>query len=145
MKIEVDINEKYEELKVIVQAPKLNEEVSEIVEKLSINKEPLKVYLDEEMYFVKECEIESIYSESGKVFVRTDKQIYQSKKRLYEFELILSKNKFVRISNSEIINFDKVKNINNKILGTISINFFSGHQTYASRRFIKKIKEFLDI
>ena len=58
---------------------------------------------------------------------------------------MISKEKFLRISNSEIINFDKVKKINTKLLGTICINFKSGYQTYASRRYIKKIKEFLNI
>ena len=49
------------------------------------------------------------------------------------------------ISNSEIVNFNKVENIDFKILGTLIINFKSGNKSYASRRYIPKIKEFLEI
>ena len=56
---------------------------------------------------------------------------------------MLNKKSFIRISNSEIINFDKVENIDFKILGTLIINFKSGNKAYASRRYIPKLKEFL--
>ena len=59
--------------------------------------------------------------------------------------MILDKKAFIRISNSEIINFNKVKNIDFKIIGTIILNFKSGNKAYASRRYIPKIKEFLEI
>ena len=38
-----------------------------------------------------------------------------------------------------------LKNIDLKILGTIVLNFESGNKAYASRRYIPKIKEFLEI
>ena len=57
----------------------------------------------------------------------------------------LDKKVFTRISNSEIVNFNKVQNIDFKILGTLIINFKSGNKSYASRRYIPKIKEFLEI
>ncbi len=145
MKIEIDINEKYEDIKVLIQAKEINNEVKEIIEKISVNKEPLKVYIDDELYFIKEEDVETIYSESGKVYVKTKEKIYHSKNRLYELEFLLSKNKFIRISNSEIINFDKIKKLDSRFLGTIEISFFSGYKTYTSRRFVKRVKEFLNI
>ena len=62
-----------------------------------------------------------------------------------ELEEILPKKNFFRISNSEIINFDKVKKIDFKIYGNFVIHFYSGKTSYASRRYIKKIKEFLGL
>lgn len=47
------------------------------------------------------------------------------------------------ISNSEIINFNKVENLDLNITGTIKITFKDKYVTYASRRNIKKIKEYL--
>lgn len=85
-----------------------------------------------------------IYSENGKIFAKTDDNIYQLKYRLYQLEALLDKN-FIRISNSEIINIQKVKNLDFSMLGTIRINFINGTYTFASRRFIKKIKEYLKI
>jgi DNA-binding LytR/AlgR family response regulator len=146
MKVEIQIDDTYEENKIIVQAKEMNEEISNLIQKLS-NKyqETFKVYLEEETYFIKEEDIESVYSMDGKVYIQTVNSKYQTRKRLYEFENLLPKNKFVRISNSEIVNFEKVEKINTKLLGTICINFFSGHQTYVSRRYVSKIKEFLGV
>lgn len=145
MKIELQIDENFEEKKVIIQAKEMDKEIKELLEKISPKKETLKLFLDDDTYIIKEEQIESIYSETGKVYVRTKEKTYLSKKRLYEYEEILSKDKFVRISNSEIVNFDEVKNFNTKFLNTICINFYSGQQTYVSRRYIKKIKEFLNL
>ena len=125
MKVEIQIDNNLEENKVIIQAKEMNEEISELMKKLSNQKEKITVYLDEETYFLKEDDIESVFASDGKVFIKTENQEFQSKNRLYEIEEILSKNKFIRISNSEIVNFEKVKNINTKLSGTIVINFFS--------------------
>ena len=65
--------------------------------------------------------------------------------KLYELELFLDKKIFVRISNSEIVNFNKVKNIDFKMIGTMILNFNNGNKSYVSRRYIPKIKEFLEI
>lgn len=145
MKIELQIDEKNIERKVIIQAPEMDNEIKNILDKISPKKETIKVSLDDDMYIIKEDEIESVYTENGKVFLRTQNKVFASKKRLYEFEEILSKDKFVRISNSEIVNFDEVKNFNTKFFNTICINFYSGHQTFVSKRYVKKIKEFLDL
>lgn len=143
MKVEVQIDENIKETKLIIYTDKITSEISDIIEKLS-NKTNVIGFIDEQTYIIKENDIEAVYSENGKVYIKTVENIYQSKKRLYEMEEILSKNKFIRISNSEIINFDKVKNLNSKFIGTIAINFISGYSTYVSRRYIPKIKDFLN-
>ena len=97
------------------------------------------------MYILKQEDIETIYSENGKILARCNNELYTLKNRLYELESILNKKVFTRISNSEIVNFNKVENIDFKILGTLIINFKSGNKSYASRRYIPKIKEFLEI
>lgn len=145
MKLEIQIDEKYEETKIIIQGNKMNKEISDLIQNISKVQENFKVFLGEETYFIKEEDIESIYSENGKVYIKTSDNKYLIKNRLYELEEILSKNKFVRISNSEIINFSKVEKINTKVLGTIYVHFFSGYETYVSRRFISRVKEFLNV
>ena len=125
MKVEVQIDDNFKENKVIIQAKEMNDEISELMKKLSNQKDKITVFLGEDTYFIKEDEIETVFSNDGKVFIQTEKQKFQSKSRLYELEQLLSEDKFIRISNSEIVNFEKVQNINTKLTGTIVINFFS--------------------
>ena len=146
MDIEIKVDENYENPKVVIYTKQVDKNVSDIIDSISnVNQEVLKVYKDEKMYILHQKDIESIYSENGKIYVRCEKEIYTIKSRLYELENLLNKRKFFRISNSEIINFEKVKNIDFKILGTLIINFKSGNIAYASRRYIPKIKDFLEL
>lgn len=145
MKVELQIDEKYEETKVVIYTNKNDENISDIVDYVLNKSEKINVYKNEEVYLLKEEEIESIYTEENKVYIKTEKDKFISKKRLYELEELLPKNKFVRISNSEIINFDKVKNLSLNLYGTIKINLISGYSTFVSRRNVKKIKKLLNI
>lgn len=146
MDIEVKIDEKYDNPKIVIYTNKVDSEISNIIDGISsINQNFLKAYRDEKMYILHQNEIETIYSENGKIFIRCNNSIYNIKSRLYELDLLLDKKMFLRISNSEIVNFNKVENIDFKIVGTLTINFKSGNKAYASRRYIPKIKEFLEI
>ncbi|MBR0350815.1 MAG: LytTR family transcriptional regulator [Clostridia bacterium] len=146
MDIEIKVDEKYNESKIIIYTNKMDEEITNIIDSISsINQKTLKAVKDDKMYILNQKDIETVYSENGKVYVRSNHELYTIKNRLYELESILDKKCFTRISNSEIVNFNLVENIDFKILGTIVINFISGNKSYASRRYIPKIKEFLEI
>ena len=145
MDIEIKVDEKYSDTKIIIYTNLVNEEIKDIIDGISsINQKSIKAYKDDKMYILNQNDIETIYSENGKIFACLDNEIYILKNRLYELESILNKKIFTRISNSEIVNFNKVENIDFKILGTLIINFKSGKKSYASRRYIPKIKEFLE-
>ena len=101
MNIEVKIDKNYSTPQVIILSNKMTSEISTIVNKISnITQESLQAYKDHKLYILKQDEI----------------------------EYLLDCNSFIRISNSEIINFDKVKNIDFKIIGTLIFNFKSGNK-----------------
>ena len=145
MEIEIKVDKNINEPKIIIQTDKITKEITDIYDKLNgeINKK-IKAYKNDKMYLLNEKDIESIYAEDGKVYARYNNEKYLLKSRLYEIENLLDKKTFIRISHSEIINIEKVKNIDFKITGTILFNFYDGNTAYVSRRYIKKIKEFLN-
>ena len=146
MDIEIKIDQNCVAPKMIIYTNKVNDELSNILNLLSnINNQKLNVYKNEKMYLLNQNEIETIYSENGKVFIRCNNELYTIKSRLYELEKILDSKTFIRISNSEIVNFNMVKNIDFRIIGTIILNFKNGNKSYVSRRYIPKIKKFLEI
>ena len=100
MKVEIKIDEKIKENRVIVEANEMTEEISDIIS--SINNKTnnkLKVFLDEEMYLLNIDEIESVYANDKKVFIKTKDKEYVSKQRLYELEDILPRNKNIKFRN----------------------------------------------
>ena len=86
-----------------------------------------------------------IYTGNQKVYIQTLQGEYAIRYRLYELEEALDKKQFLRISNSEIVNVKKIRDIDLSIIGRICIRFSNDTQTYVSRRYIPKIKKSLGI
>lgn len=86
-----------------------------------------------------------IYTENKKVYAATGAGVYRLHKRLYELEEILDARKFVRISNTDIINLKYIKHLDTTIGGTIKVKLEGGLEAYVSRRHIADIKKVLGI
>ena len=85
------------------------------------------------------------YGEEKGVKVQTIRAVYDLRERLYELEARLDRHTFVRISHSEIVNLRKVTALDLSLTGTIRIALTGGTVCYVSRRYVKKIKETLDL
>lgn len=145
MEIQVIIDNKYINPKLTIYTDKMTNEISCLLDLINNgNKTQINGFSEDKLYIINPNDIFQIYSANGKVYAKTSDNTFLIKYRLYEIEKILDNN-FIRISNSEIININKVKNLDFAILGTIKINFVNQTYTYASRRFIKKIKDYLKI
>ncbi len=146
MKVEIKVDETVRETKVMIFTDKITPEISAIVTKLSEDAPDVIVgFRGEAAEVIERDDIVSVYASDGKVFIRTDKGEHRIRKRLYEIEEILDGNRFIRISNSEIINLKKVKELDLSFRGTICVVFRDGSRSFASRRYINRIKEVLGI
>ena len=86
-----------------------------------------------------------VYAGTGKVFAVTQQGEYVLRHRLYVLEAQLDPRRFVRISNSEIINLHKAKSFDCGLSGTICVRMADGSCSYVSRRYVSKIKKRLGI
>ena len=144
MKIDIDINTIYEELKVILQSPKMTEEVNEIIKVLNEKKND-KIFgkINDKTYILECKDIVRFYSYSQKVKAETLDKTYEIKMKLYEIEEKLHNTSFVRISKFAIVNVDQINNLELLFNGNISINLKNGQKESISRRYTKKVKEFI--
>lgn len=146
MDIEVQIDATCIEPKIIIKTNKLNEEVQNIIDTLSSQRQPfISGTKDDKLQILEEKDIINVYAQGSKVFATTDEGEFELKLRLYEIETILDKNTFVRISKSEIINLKAVKNFDLSFIGTISVELKNGTVSYVSRRSVGKIKKILGV
>lgn len=144
MQVEIKIDGLYDEPKVIILTASMTEEVNSIVKKLSDNNRGiLSGSKDGKITILEQTDLLKVYACNGKVSAVTDNGEYILKIRLYEAEEILNPSRFVRISNSEIINLKKVKSFDLNFAGTIYVELVNGTTTYVSRRYVKKIKRIL--
>lgn len=146
MKIEIKIDENCAEPKIIVVTDKINEEINDILRKLSAEQPQILVgFKDEKVTALDLNQIFRIYASGGKVYAETDSDTYILRLRLYETEQRLANQSFVRISNGEIINLKKVKGFDLSFIGTICVSLSNDTVSYVSRRYVSKIKQLLGI
>ncbi len=146
MQIEIKIDQSCTEPKVIVLTDRMTDEINAIVRKLSEEApDMLAGFRDEFFELIEPRDIIRVYAESGKVIAVTERGEYTLRQRLYELEEKLDKMRFIRISNSEIINLRKAKKFDLSMAGTICVSLANGQSSYVSRRYVGKIKQMLGI
>ncbi len=146
MQVEIKIDRSYEDPKVIIMTAAVTEEVSSIIKKLSEDgAQVISGCKDERIEILDPTDLIRIYANSGKVFAVTGKGEYLLRQRLYEVETRLPSDRFIRISNSEIINLKKVDHFDLSFTGTICVKLSNGITTYVSRRYVPKLKKVLGI
>ncbi|MEG2789944.1 MAG: LytTR family DNA-binding domain-containing protein [Romboutsia sp.] len=143
MKIEVNVDTSLDDILVKINTPPMSDEINNIIRKLSEKSIVLTGIKDEKTYLIDENRIQVIYSENKKVYASTEDMNFKLNYRLYELENILDKTKFIRVSNSAIINIYQVDNFEATINGTVTIHLKNGMKEYISRRYLKKVKEFI--
>lgn len=146
MKVKLDIDKRYAEEQIIIEAPTLSprvQKVQDFVQSLE-QKETLKGKRENQVYLVEIHKIQRIYIENRKVLAETDTQTYTLDIRLYQAVEILPAS-FIQISQSEIINIDFISHLKLTPNGLIEIYLKNDSFTYSSRRYLKAIKEKLEL
>lgn len=146
MKVEIIIDESLDENSVKIFTKEYSKEIESLrnmLEKNLIDK--VVAFRDEEVFILSFDEIIRIYAEDKNVFVKTKSGLYKSRLNVYEFEARLDKNKFIRISRSEIVNLDYVKRLDLSFTGTIAVELKNGDISYVSRRNLKEFKRVLGL
>ena len=146
MQIEIKIDGSCAEPKIIVVTDKMTEEIDAIVKKLSEQSpQVLSGFRGDTLEVLEPEQLVRVYAAGGKVYAVTERGEYTLRLRLYELEERLDRGRFVRISNSEIINIMKARGFDLSFSGTICVSLSNGDVTYVSRRYVPKIKQFLGI
>lgn len=146
MNVEIKIDPSYKVPKVIVITDKVTEEINALVSRLSEETPRLIAgFRDNILRILEQDEIIRVYASGGKIIAATDNGEFFIRQRLYEIEQLLDNSRFVRISNSEIINLRRVKGFDLSFAGTICVSFTDSAVTYVSRRYVSKIKKILGV
>lgn len=146
MKVNLVINPDIEEEKIDIFIKEATDEIFEIIGKL--NKENLTKLIgikDDKKYIIDTKNIFRLFSINKKIYFSTNENEYLSNKKLYELEEQLNSNKFIRISNQEIINVDYISHLDFSFNGNIKVIFKNKYVSYVNRSYIKNFKILLNI
>lgn len=142
MKVEVQIDPALDEPVIVLRAPMPTEEVEQLARLLRAQDapRPFTVYAEREAVRVSRSMVLRFYAEDKGVFCQTAQGVYTVRQRLYELEEELAGTRFVRVSNSEIVNLDRVTALDLTLTGTIKMTLEGGTVCWVSRRYVKRIK-----
>ncbi len=143
-KVEVVIDDKYVEPQITIYANERNKHIENIISAIeNVSDEEMQVIsgkCDGKLGIIIPKDIIRVHTEGRKVIVGTDKGKYVVKDSISSMEEKLDEERFIRISQSEIINLYRVKHFDVSIAGTVLVEFENGESTYVARRFVKQLK-----
>ncbi len=115
MKVGINIDHSVEEVEVLITAQEQSRTVNALYEHIvefdKKSLETLTAYRDDIAKIVNVADVFRIYTGNQKVYIQTHQGEYAIRYRLYELEAALDKKQFLRISNSEIVNIKKIRDI----------------------------------
>ncbi|MFC6334633.1 LytTR family DNA-binding domain-containing protein [Paenibacillus septentrionalis] len=148
MKIQLTVNHAIEETEVHIHAKEYNEQIERMMKLLQASQTShatvLDGYLQQEIHLLKITDIYSIYAEDARVFLQTDEQEYESKRKLYELEEQLAKD-FVRVNKSTLVNVHKISSIQMGKIGMTQLLLDNDATIHVSRKYLKELKRHLGI
>ena len=147
MQVEVKLDPERKEIGIVVLAPAPSPEVDELVRRLEAERlSPLRGWQGDSMTLLPQSQVVRCYAQDKRVYAAVEGgTVYSLRERLYELEEKLDRRRFVRISNGEILNLDKVTAVDLSFTGTIRMTLGVEGYAYVSRRYVKKIKETLKL
>ena len=145
MKVELRIDPSLRRTQVVVCAPANTPEVQALVQRLSTEgaASTFTAFREGQALLLPLGDILRFFADGKGVSCQTAGGVYAVRQRLYELEEELEDARFVRVSNSEIVNLNKVSALDLSLTGTIRMTLGEAGYAYVSRRYVKKIKEAL--
>jgi len=146
MKIEISIDAEAEE-KITISAKQMTPVLSDFLKDTEkrFNSPRLNGKLGDHVYPINLEQIAQFVVEDKQVYAITmNNKSLKLDHRLYQIEEIVN-SVFVRISKSEIINLDYIDHLKLETNGMVQLIMKNGNTTYASRRYLKTIKERLSL
>lgn len=145
MKIEIDINEKYNDTEVLIRANKLDGDLERLVAMMRMVNMQIGVRKNDETYLLDTEKIFYIEAVERKTFVYTADEVYESDLKLYEIEQELLERDFFRISKQSIVNIRMIKSLKSDINRKIRITLRNDEQIVVSRMYSDELRRKLGL
>lgn len=145
MKINIDVDSKYEDIGVDIHVPSLTPEVEKIISLMRMMDMQIAVKKSDETVLLDVGDIFYIEAVERNTFIYTEKETYESSLKLYEFEQQLSEKDFIRISKQSVLNIRKVKSLRSDINRKIRVTLLNDEQIIVSRMYSDELRNRLGV
>ncbi|MBR4083151.1 MAG: LytTR family transcriptional regulator DNA-binding domain-containing protein [Lachnospiraceae bacterium] len=145
MKITIEDRPDGAEDEIIIRCKQVDEHLLKLVYALKAGQEKLTVTRGTEILQVMPKEVYYFEAVDNKVFLYLEKDVYETKQKLYELEERFRGTDFVRVSKSAILNLSKVKSLSPAFNGRFEATMKNGEKLIVSRAYVSILKEKLGL
>lgn len=143
--MDIQILENETKMQVIIKCQLVDENIHRLKSHIELFDNKLQAKMEGDYQFVDAMDVLYFESVDNRVFLYTKDSVMEVRQRLYELEDMLSKQDFIRISKSQIININKIKTLKPELNRTILATMCNGEQLYISRKYVKELRSLLAI
>ena len=134
-----------EDDEIIIRCKQLDEHVLKLVYALKAGQEKITAVRDGNIMQIAPKEIYYFEAVDNRVFLYLEKEVYETKYRLYELEERFRGTDFFRISKYYIINLAKVSHLSPAFNGRFEATMKNGERLVISRQYVPTLKEKLGL
>lgn len=145
MKITIQECPPEEEEEIIIRCRAVDESLLKLIYSLRTGREKLTVSKGDKIFQVKPSDVYYFETVDNKVFACLEKEVFDTKSKLYELEKQLENTDFFRASKSTIINLARVKNICPAFNGRFEVCMENGEKLIVSRQYVPDLKKKLGL
>ncbi len=128
---------------IVINCYEINDEVLQIVEKLKKSETVLLGSKDSEMFQIELKDIYYIESVDNKTYICMQKNVFESKLKLYEIEELIRNTKLFRCSKAMILNLAKIRSVSPSVNGRFEAKLLNGESVIISRQYVPNLKKLL--
>ena len=126
-----------------IRCHEMTEEVREIVAFVKTRQGQLTGMQEGKQFEIAVTDLAYVEAVDNKVFLYTQKQVYETKQKLYELEELLREKYFLRVSKSMLLNLMKVGSIKPAMNGRMLAVLKSGEEILITRKYVADLKRAL--
>ncbi|MBR5800480.1 MAG: LytTR family transcriptional regulator DNA-binding domain-containing protein [Lachnospiraceae bacterium] len=134
-----------EEDEIIIRCKQMDEHLLKLVYAIKAGQEKLTVMKGADIVQVLPKEVYYFEAVDNKVFLYLEKDVYETKLKLYELEERFRGTDFMRVSKSVIFNLSKVKSLTPAFNGRFEATMKNGEKLIVSRQYVPVLKEKLGL
>jgi len=145
MKISMEESEDHIEPEIIVRYREMDEPLIRVVAAIRLAGGTIIGRQEEMSYILNAEDVYYFEAVDGKVFLYTEKEVYETSLRLYEIESRFEETDFFRASKSVVANLSKISSVQSVFNGRFEARLKSGEKIIISRQYVPVLKKKLGI
>lgn len=145
MKITIVDRTDEEEDEIIIRCRQVDEHILKLIYAMRAGQEKITATKDGKIVQIPPKEIFYFEAVDNKVFLYLEKEVYETRFKLYELEERFHGTDFLRISKSVILNLAKVKSLSPVFNGRFEAAMKNGEKLVISRQYVSVLKEKLEL